>query len=162
MLVSPPLALSSSVNGEGNTGMIGLGHSSFEPLCGYACLSAFWGLRVPCTEVELATQKLGSKVSCHSATTVYLGSLAYCIQSKCAVDNTSAAQVDEIWNRVSFDGIKVTRLGDNIPDPVPTKELPYDALVLNETSLVNRQYYEDSRTTVQGYVKQESAHALYG
>jgi hypothetical protein len=162
MLVSPFLAFSSSVNGGGITGMIGLGRSPFEPLCAYACLSAFWGLRVPCTEVELATRTTGSNPLCHSATTLYLGSLAYCIQSKCAADKTSAAHVEKFWSRNSVGGIKVTSLEDNIPDLIPTKALPYNALVLNETSQVNPQYYSDSRTTIQGFVKQESAHALYG
>ena len=81
---------------------------------------------------------------------------------KCAADNISETQVDSCWSKVAGDGMPVSSLQDNLPPSAPTIELPYDAVALEDTSLVNDQYYEDSRETIQGYVKQESAHALYG
>ena len=84
------------------------------------------------------------------------------MQVKCAADNTSSAEVQDCWSKVAGDGMKVSSLEDNLPRPIPTTELPYDAVALKEVSLVNNQYFEDSRKTIQGYMKQQSAQALYG
>ncbi len=50
----------------------------------------------------------------------------------------------------------------NLPSSIPNITLGYDATKLEQKSLVDEQYYEDSRTNIQDYVKQESVHALYG
>jgi hypothetical protein len=88
--------------------------------------------------------------------------LAYCMHVKCAADNVSSSETEQCWARVAGDGVSVGSLESNLPSIVPAVMLPYDVGSLNQTSLVNEQYFEDSRKTIQGYVKQESAHALYG
>jgi hypothetical protein len=84
------------------------------------------------------------------------------MQVKCAADNVSSSETEQCWAKVAGDGTPVRTLQANLPSTVPNVTLPYNAAGLEQTSLVNEQYYEDSRTTIQGYVKQESAHALYG
>lgn len=161
--LSSLLALLGSASVGGNNGLIGLGRIPFQPLCCYACLSSFWGLNLPCTqEVRRPAQAIGSSPTCHSSSSVYLSSLAYCMQEKCAADNTSSTLVEHCWNKVAGDGAEVSSLEDNLPNPAPTNELPYNAVALEAISLVNHQYYEDSRKTIDGYVKEDSAHALYG
>lgn len=84
------------------------------------------------------------------------------MQLKCAADNLTSFETDACWNKVAGDGINVGSLEANLPSAAPTVQLAYDATSLQQTSLVDNQYYEDSRATIQGYAKQESAHALYG
>jgi hypothetical protein len=84
------------------------------------------------------------------------------MQVKCAVDNVTASQVDQCWDKVAGDGYQVSSLEDNLPSSAPTTQLAYNAVSLSATSLVNDQYYADSRKTIQSYVSAESAHALYG
>jgi len=84
------------------------------------------------------------------------------MQVKCAADNVSESQVEQCWEEVAGDGLQVSSLEDNLPASAPTTELAYNAVSLSNTSLVNDQYYEDSRRTIQSYVSAESAHALYG
>lgn len=84
------------------------------------------------------------------------------MQTKCAADNVSSSGIEQCWAKVAGDGVLVGTLEANLPSIVPTVTLPYDATALDQTSLIDDQYYEDSRTTIKGYVKQESAHALYG
>jgi hypothetical protein len=84
------------------------------------------------------------------------------MQVKCAADNVSSSDTEHCWNKVAGDGLPVKSLEANLPSEIPNVTLAYDATALDQTSLVDDQYYEDSRTTIQGYVKQESAHALYG
>lgn len=70
--------------------------------------------------------------------------------------------VNQCWSKVAGDGVQVSSLENNLPDSVPTIELAYNAASLDEVSLVNGQYYEDSRVTISSARKQESVHALYG
>jgi hypothetical protein len=145
-----------------NVGVVGLGRTIFEPLCCYGCLASLWGLTLDCTGRENPKNPIGSSPGCHSTNTPYLNSLAYCIQLKCASDNVSLSESETCWNAVAGDGDIVSSLQDNLPVTSPTTQLAYDASSLSQASLVNDQYYEDSRETIQRYVKQETAHALYG
>jgi hypothetical protein len=145
-----------------NVGVVGLGRTIFEPLCCYGCLASLWGLNLDCTIQENPREPTGSNPSCHSRNIPYLNSLAYCIQIKCGSDNISLAQTEKCWNSVAGDGAPVRSFQDNLPATAPTTQLAYDASLLQQPSLVNDQFYEDSRKTTQGYVKQEAAHALYG
>jgi hypothetical protein len=84
------------------------------------------------------------------------------MEVRCAADNVSSSETEQCWAKVAGDGFPVGTLQTNLPSTVPNVTLPYDATALDQMSLVDEQYYEDTRTTIQGYVKQESAHALYG
>ena len=150
------------INAGSDIGVIGLGRTVFQPLCCYACLSSFWGLQLSCTPPQRAKHDTGSSPACHSTNDPYLSSLAYCMQVKCAADNVSESQVEQCWEKVAGDGLQVSSLEDNLPASAPTTELAYYAVSLSTTSLVNDQYYEDSRRTIQSNVSAESAHALYG
>lgn len=70
--------------------------------------------------------------------------------------------MEHCWSKVAGDGLPVGTLQANLPSGAPNITLEYDAIALDQTSLVNDQYYGDTRTSIQGYMKQESAHALYG
>jgi hypothetical protein len=156
------LLLASNIN-AGDVGVVGLGRTIFEPLCCYACLSSLWGLEISCTAFQPnPTQQRGSDPLCHSTNTPYLTSLAYCLQTKCAADNVSSSITEQCWAKVAGDGLPAGTLQEHLPSTVPNVTLAYGATALDQTSLVDEQYYEDSRKTIQGYVKQESAHALYG
>ena len=133
----------------------------FEPLCWYGCLASLWGLKLDCTVRQRPSHPIGSSTKCQSTNTPYLNSLAYCIHTKCASDNVSLTATETCWSTVASDGDAVSSLQDNLPS-TPTTELAYDASSLSSISLVNNQFYEDFRKTIEGYVKQESAHALYG
>lgn len=148
--------------GASDSGFVCLGRTVFEPLCCYACLSSFWGLRLSCTTVEAAEGARGSNATCHSTNPAYLSSLAYCLHDKCAADNVSSIATSSCWNKVAGDGIQVGDLEMHLPVSAPTAQLGYNATTLEEASLVDDGYYVDSRTTIKGYVKQESVHALYG
>jgi len=154
--------LSASSIQAAEIGVVGLGRTIFEPLCCYACLSSFWGLHLSCTPAQQPQNQRGSDPFCHSTNAPYLTSLAYCMQVKCAADNVSSTEIEQCWNKVASDGLMVGSLEANLPTATPNITLAYDATSLDQTSLVDNQYYDDSRTTIQGYVKQESAHALYG
>lgn len=145
-----------------NTGVVGLGRTIFEPLCCYGCLASLWGLDLDCTVQENPREPTGSNAQCHSTNTPYLNSLAYCMQVKCALDNVSSSTTETCWSAVAGDGATVGNLQGNLPSTPPTIELAYHAFSLSNTSLVNDQFYENSRTTIEAYVKQETAHALYG
>jgi len=71
---------------------------------------------------------------------------------KCAADNVSSSETEQCWARVAGDGVSVGSLESNLPSIVPAVTLPYDAGSLDQTSLVNEQYYEDSQKMNQGYV----------
>jgi predicted ferric reductase len=156
------LLLVSNIN-AGDIGLVGLGRTIFEPLCCYACLSSLWGLDLSCTAFQPnPTQQRGSDPFCHSTNTPYLASLAYCLQIKCAADNVASSVTEQCWAKVAGDGLPAGTLQEHLPNTVPNVTLLYDATTLDQTSLVDEQYYEDSWKTIQGYVKQESTHALYG
>ena len=146
----------------GDIGVVGLGRTVFKPLCCYSCLGSFWGLHLSCTEAQRHSAQRGSTPHCHSTNTAYLTSLAYCIETKCAADNVSLSETEQCWSKLAGDGLQVGTLEANLPSGTPNTTLVYDATALDQTSLVNDQYYEDTRTSIQGYVSQESAHALYG
>ncbi|KAE9375350.1 hypothetical protein N431DRAFT_463438 [Stipitochalara longipes BDJ] len=161
-ILSVCLLLASGID-AGSFGVIGLGRTIFQPLCCYACLSSFWGLQLSCTIIgRNPTQQTGSNPFCHSTNTIYLSSLAYCVQTRCAADNASSRETQQCWAKVAGDGLPVGTLQAFLPSTPPTVTLSYGATTLDQTSLVDDQYYEDSRTTIQGYMKQESSHALYG
>lgn len=84
------------------------------------------------------------------------------MQTRCQSDNVSSSVVDQCWSKVAGDGVQVSSLENNLPDSIPTTELAYNAVSLDEVSLFNGQYYEDSRVTITSAKKQESVHALYG
>jgi hypothetical protein len=155
------LALPVSISGSG-IGVVGLGRTLFEPLCCYGCLSSLWGLSLSCTQAQSGEGNYGSSPSCHATSTVYLNSLAYCMQTKCRADNVSSSVVEECWRKVAGDGIQVGSLESNVPTTIPTNQLAYSANSLDKVSLVNDQYYMDSRATIKGSVAQESTHAKYG
>ena len=155
------LLLASNIN-AGDIGVVGLGRTIFEPLCCYACLSSLWGLDLSCTAFQPNPTQQRGYPFCHSTNTPYLASLAYCLQVKCAADNVASSVTEQCWAKVAGDGLPVGTLQEHLPNTVPNVTLSYDATALDQTSLVDEQYYEDSRKTIQGYVKQESAHALYG
>jgi hypothetical protein len=156
------LIYATGLDATGNVGVVGLGRTVFEPLCCYACLGSLWGLNLACTVPEKKGESTGSDAKCHASSSVYLNSLAYCLQVNCAADNVSESQVGQCWSVVAGDGLEVSSLEQNLPSTPPTTELAYDAQSLVKISLVNNQFYENSRTTIQGYVAQETVHALYG
>ena len=84
------------------------------------------------------------------------------MQVKCAADNISSSETEQCWAKVAGDGVQVETLEANLPSALPTIMLSYDTASLDKTNLADNQYYEDSRTTIKGYVKKESANALYG
>ncbi|KUJ18314.1 uncharacterized protein LY89DRAFT_717889 [Mollisia scopiformis] len=144
-------------------GLVGLGRTVFEPSCCYACLSSLWALQLPCTPAQYIELRVGNPPPCHARYPYYLNSLAYCMEVKCAADNTvSPAQVETCWNNVAGDGLPVPSLEAALPKVPPTHQLAYNATMLNTTMLVNDQMYEDSKRTIEAYVRQESAHARYG
>jgi hypothetical protein len=168
----PAFLLFARIDASG-AGVVGLGLTPFEPLCCYACLSSFWGLQLTCTTNSTHLEGRGegdgpqhivsTSPSCHATNLPYLESLAYCIQQKCTSDNVSSSNIDQCWANVAGDGLQVPSLENSLPNStLVATQLAYNATTLNQTSLVNEQYYADSRSTIQGYVKQESAHALYG
>ncbi|KAH8672093.1 ferric reductase like transmembrane component-domain-containing protein [Tricladium varicosporioides] len=161
-LISATILLLTVVQAGGNVGVVGLGRSLFEPLCCYGCLSSLWGQQLPCTEIQPEDSTKRSSAPCHATNIVYLSSLAYCMKSKCAEENVTISITEQCWGNVAGDGLSIKALEDYLPAITPTSQLSYGSLSLKEVSLVNDQYYQDSKQTIQGYVKQESAHALYG
>jgi hypothetical protein len=156
------LAFMTNVNATGHTGIVGMGRTIFEPLCCYACLSAFWGLNLYCNENPGTYHATGNAPSCHAKNQPYLSSLAYCMLVKCEAANVGHNEVERCWSNVAGDGLEVSSMGDSLPRTAPSAELAYNAISLNETSLVNAQYYQDTIATIQAYRSQEAVHALYG
>lgn len=161
-LFSAIILYSTIVQAGGNLGVVGLGRSLFEPLCCYGCLSSLWGLKLSCTEVQSADSKGPSSALCHATDATYLSSLAYCVKSKCAEENITTSATKQCWGKVAGDGLSMKALEDYLLASAPIIQLSYSSLSFQEVSLVNDRYYQDSKQTIQGYVKQESAHALYG
>ncbi|KAF3384099.1 Ferric reductase transmembrane component 3, partial [Talaromyces pinophilus] len=152
----------STTSAAANVGLVGYGRTVFDPLCCYSCLSSLWGLQLSCTRPQLPNQQRGSDPLCHATNQPYLSSLAYCIEIKCAAENVSTNAAKQCWSNVTGDGLAVSTLEDNFPSTPPTSELAYNSISLNETSLVNEHFYQDSRSTIQEYIRGESAHAHYG
>jgi hypothetical protein len=152
----------STISAAANVGLVGYGRTIFDPLCCYSCLSSLWGLQLSCTPPQLPNQQRGSDPLCHATNQPYLSSLAYCIEIRCAAENVSTNAAKQCWSNVAGDGLAVSTLEDNFPSTPPTSELAYNAISLNETSLVNENFYQDSRSTIQEYIRGESAHARYG
>ena len=157
-----------AVHGEG-FGLVGIGRDLFEPKCCYTCLSSFWGLELSCTDIHSNhTKRSGGEAEeptsplCHSTNTVYLTSLAYCIKTKCSQENVSTSTAEQCWNDVAGDGLNVSSLSNYLPTTAPSTQLPYNASILDEVSLVNKEYYKDTRQTIVSYVDQESVHSIYG
>jgi hypothetical protein len=142
-------------------GVVGLGRNLFQPTCCYACLSSFWSLLLPCSQVDPRAFS-NTSPQCHASNTAYLSSLAYCMEQKCGADNVSTSLIEQCWNRVAGDGLHVSSFNSSLPLVAPTSELAYDATTLGGTSmLVNASYYLDTRDTLLAYAGQERDHALY-
>ncbi|KAH7403806.1 hypothetical protein BKA64DRAFT_744334 [Cadophora sp. MPI-SDFR-AT-0126] len=162
------VAFTTVVQAEG-FGLVGIGRELFEPKCCYSCLSSFWGLDLSCTDIQNNHTKRsgdaeGNSTSphCHSTNAVYLKSLAYCINTKCTQENVMTSTSEQCWNDVAGDGLNVSALSDYLPTTAPTTQLSYNATTLQQVSLVNEQYYNDTRQTINSYVNQESVHSIYG
>lgn len=161
--VTSAAAQSGSGTASSGKGLVGLGRKVFEPSCCYACQSSLWALQLPCTPQQYIELKVGNPPLCHAKYPPYLQSLAYCMEIKCAADNSvSPAQVEACWKNVAGDGLDVPTLEASLPKAAPTHQLAYNATSLNSTMLVNDQMYENSKRTIEAYVRQESAHARYG
>lgn len=112
-------------------GLVGLGRQIFQPLCCYACLSSIWALQLPCTPERYVELGIGNPPQCHATNSVYLSTLAYCLQQKCATDTSSSPEkVDKCWNNVAGDGEKVPTLEASLPKMALTVMLPYNATSL--------------------------------
>ncbi|KAH9223873.1 hypothetical protein DL95DRAFT_484605 [Leptodontidium sp. 2 PMI_412] len=149
MLLSPlsvaVVAFTTTVHADG-FGLVGLGRDLFEPKCCYSCLSSFWGLDLSCTYISSTNTSLvrrsggkeGNTTSphCHSTNTVYLTSLAYCIQTKCTQESVSTRTAQMCWNDVAGDGLNVSALSTYLPPTAPTTQIPYNATTLQEVSLM--------------------------
>lgn len=147
-------------------GLVGLGRDLFEPRCCYSCLSSLWGLQLTCTDIHTKrpgdAENNSTSPQCHSTNAVYLSSLAYCISTTCAAENVSNTTTESCWKEVAGDGLSINDLEYYLPSTTPTIQLSYNATILSQVSLVNEQYYQDTRNTIKTYVKQESTHTIYG
>ena len=83
------------------------------------------------------------------------------MEQKCTIDGIGMNDINSCWNAVAGDGQPVTTYQSNLLDSVPEQILSYRATSLFNVSLVNDQYYEDTRTTMIAYQTQEKKHALY-
>ena len=161
-------AFAIAAHGKG-FGLVGIGRDLFEPKCCYSCLSSFWGLELSCTDTHSNhTKRSGGEAKeptsplCHSTNTVFLSSLAYCIKTKCSLEDVSTSTTEQCWNDVAGDGLNVSLLSNYLPTTAPSTQLSYNASILDDVSLVNEQYYNDTRQTIVSYVDQESVHSIYG
>lgn len=86
------------------TGLMGYGQSWYDPPCAYACRAVIGSAPLDCPDMDHDTMDGGMHMHggspmapCAAQNMDFLGSLAYCLGTRCAADGVSPAQLEAYW-----------------------------------------------------------------
>ncbi|KAL8752683.1 MAG: hypothetical protein Q9184_005656, partial [Pyrenodesmia sp. 2 TL-2023] len=158
--------------GRDGHGLIGYGISMYQPLCAYTCRDVISSSMLECSEhmhmSEGMHMGMGSSTSpeCFATDDAFLGSLAYCISTKC--HNAPVWQLEKYWS------MNVAGKQPNQPLPKATYQqtlanitaTPNDTLFkgedLKRTMIISDEDYRGSFNAQGLFEKMEKRHETYG
>jgi hypothetical protein len=160
-------------------GTIGYGINMYHPWCCTACYDALAMVYLNCTTFSKDSEShgmimkvkkrmgMGMEMSgttsseCYASNTPYQETLAYCVKSHCNIEGVSSVKQNTCFERLAAGGLPVPSLQHSLPGTTPQEELAEDAMWLNKTMLVNEDYWQADRGTIEAFERSEEGHVKF-
>jgi hypothetical protein len=158
-------------------GTIGYGINMFHPWCCTACSDSLAMVYLNCTTFSESSEHSSMKIrkrmdmdmgmtgttsaECYASNKPWTQTLSYCIKSHCDEEGVSAKKQDHCFEKAAAGGLSVGSLEDSLPDIAPTDQLAEDAMWLNNTMLVNEEYWQADRGTIEAFERSEEDHVKF-
>ncbi|KAM7198496.1 Ferric reductase like transmembrane component domain containing protein [Rhypophila sp. PSN 637] len=177
-LISLLSLLSLALRASAQNGIIGFGISMYPDLCCQACHDSLASLYLSCTSFEghMDHDEMGGMTKrdegemtmtgmtsdeCRASNKAWLETMAYCIQTNCNADGYPDDKQAQCFASQALGGVSKPTFQQSLPAERPTQELAFDAVWLNETSLVNAKMYFVNHGTLGEFVRSEEYHTKY-